>query len=168
MNKKNSVAKKLSFTLIEIIVAVAIIVLISTTVFLSFSIFTPRRLETDARKVVADIRLTRQMAMTTPRQTSGPASGQPYIYAVSFDKTNTDKEYSIYRTQTGVRGELTALNLIKKGVIQASLNLVNTNLWIYSPKGNFYFYNQDNITLSNQGKSKQIKVSPATGYVKVE
>jgi len=155
MKKEMTFTEKLAFTLIEIIVVVAVIAVISATVIISFPSLVPRRLEADARKIVADIRWARQMAITRHMN-----------YAVSFDPNR--KEYSIYMTPSGALGELTAANLVKKGVLQVSLNLLSTNLWIYSPQGSFYFYGRDNIPLSSQGKSKQIKVFPTTGYVRIE
>ena len=76
--------RKNAFTLVELAVIVIIIGIITVTALVSFSVLTPRRLETEALKILADLSWARERAVSTHQH-----------HAISFDIVN--KKYSIYK-----------------------------------------------------------------------
>lgn len=145
--------KRTSFTIIEIVIVVAIIAMISVPLVISFSTIGSHRLEAEARKIVANILWARQRTIATHQH-----------HALNFDPVN--RQYSIYKSPTGTVADFTTANLLKQAVAEASLALIQANLWIYSPQGDSL--GVDDITLSDQGRSKRIRIFHDTGYVKIE
>jgi Tfp pilus assembly protein FimT len=142
-----------AFTFIELITSIVVIAAVVIGGTVSFSTLVPSRLDADVRKIVSDISWAKQKAITTHQH-----------HALSFDTVN--KQYSVYKSPTGTVADFTTLNFLKKTVVQASLALIQQNLWIYSPKGDTY--GTGNITLTYQGKTKQVNVFSKTGYVEIQ
>lgn len=144
------------FTLVEVSIVVAILAVAGAAAVVSYSSIPSFNLEAEVRKVLSDIYWTRQRAVAT---NTG--------HTLRFDQAG--KKYSIYKSTT----DFTSPNLLKEVILGISLNLVQANLWVYSPKGNMYL-NNGTVAIStipfinNQGKTKNIRVFAETGNVKLE
>ena len=138
------------FTLVEISIVVAILAAAGAAAVVSYSSLPSLRLEAEARKVLSDIYWTRQKAIATN-----------VGHALYFNQA--DKKYYIYKSTTA----FTSSNLLKEVTLGISLSLANTNLYVYSPKGNMYL-DQASIQFNNQGKTRNITVFAETGNVKLE
>lgn len=139
--------------LIEFIVVIAIVAVLSASVWISFSFLGGRRLEAEGRKIIADISWARQMAVST------------HVHqAINFDPAN--REYTLYRSPSGTPADFTNTNFLKRVMVDVSLSLLETSLWIYSPKGNTS--GPDTITLNTDGKITQIRISSDTGSARRE
>ena len=147
------------FTLIELIVVIAIIAIISGLGLTSFSTLSGDRLEGDARKIVNDLSWLRQMA----------AAGNQYIpagsrqnYIAVFNTVN--ETYTVYQ------GSTIPSNLIKTQSLSPGVNLVSVlplpaQVTFNFPQGTA----QDKtITLTSQGKTRTVSVFSNTGYVRIQ
>ncbi|MDO8748865.1 MAG: prepilin-type N-terminal cleavage/methylation domain-containing protein [Candidatus Omnitrophota bacterium] len=142
------------FTLVEISIVVAILAVAGTAAVVSYSSLPSLKLEAETRKVLADIYWARQRAVATN-----------IGHALRFDQAG--KKYSIYKSPTGTSSDFTSANFLKEIILGISLSLAQTNLYVYSPKGNMYL-DQTSIQFNNQGKTKNIRVFAETGNVKLE
>jgi len=139
-------AKKKSltgFTLMEIIVVVAIISILTGYTAISFSLISPRKIEAETRKLVSDLCWVRDMAVARHQD-----------FRIDFDRVN--RAYNI--SQDG--------NLISSKTLDVGMIFIDptpTNIYFYSPKGTT---ESKQITLSYGGKSRQITVFSETGYIK--
>lgn len=137
-------------TLVETIVVIAILAMAGAAAVVSYTSMSGLKLEAEIRKIVSDIYWVRQRAVAT---NTG--------HALRFDQAG--KKYSIYKSTT----DFTSSNLIKEVILGISLSLAQTNLYVYSPKGNMYL-DQNSIQFENQGKTRNITVFSETGNVKLE
>lgn len=154
-----------SFSLIELIVVLAIIAVVSAMGVTSFSNLTGNRLTTDARKIVNDLGWARQLSV---------AGHQNYVntgrqnYIVDFDTIN--ETYSVYWASVA------AANLVKTQTLNTGVDLVSVTDFLGIPlvpaRLTFSFPSGTTqnayINLSSQGKTKTISVFGNTGYVKVQ
>lgn len=153
MNVPGVKMKKRGFSLIELVVVVAIIAIISASLVISFSSLSGTRLDAEARKIVTDISWARARAAAMHTH-----------QAISFDPVN--RRYSVFRSPTGTTADFTDSNLLKRVMVGVSLSLIQTSLWIYSPRGNIS--GPDTITLDYGGRSKRVKVFSDTGHARIE
>ncbi len=126
----------------------AIISILSAYIGVSFALMAPRNLESQARKLVSDLSLAREMSV----------AGHENII-VDFNLTS--KNYFLYRNAVA------EANLIDRKALEVDSITVNPapeNIEFYYPKGNTLENKQ--IVLNYKGKSKQITVFSDTGYVK--
>ena len=143
-------AKKKSltgFTLMEIIVVVAIISILTGYTAISFSLISPRKIEAETRKLVSDLCWVRDMAVARHNN-----------FVIDFDTAN--RSYYIYQNS------ISPANLIERKVLNVDAVFTPpapTNIHFYSPKG---ATESKQITLSYGGKSRQITVFSETGYIK--
>ncbi|MDD5347581.1 MAG: hypothetical protein PHT59_03100, partial [Candidatus Omnitrophica bacterium] len=100
--------KKLSVTLIELIVSMAIIAVISATVLVSMTLYDRRKLEIAGRTLNSDLMWARQMAVNT---------GTPYV--VEFDLN--DEAYFIYNNSVA------PANLVRQEPLPAHVDLVSVH-----------------------------------------
>lgn len=149
------------FTLIELIVVIAIMTVIAGISLSSSSKLAGDRITGDARKLVSDLCWIRQMA----------ASGKRYCvnclplavrqnYIVTFDTVG--ESYRIYQ------GSINPNNLIKTQNLSPGVDLASVSLGQLTfsfPQGT----TQDNtITLTSSGKTRQINVIGNTGYANIQ
>lgn len=137
------------FSLIELMVVIAIIAVMAGASIVSFSSLTGSRLEADARKMVADLCWARQMAVATHQD-----------YIVDFDLVNT--KYTIYRGSIAVANEVKEQNLT---ATITSVLPVPTQITFSFPSG---VAQTKQVNLNYQGKTKQIVTFANTGYVKIQ
>lgn len=126
----------------------AVISIISVYVGVSFALMAPRNIESQARKLVSDLSLAREMSV----------AGHENII-VNFDLTN--KAYFLYRNT------IAEANFIDRKVLQVDSITVNpmpSTIEFYYPKGNTLENKQ--VVLNYKNRSKQITVFSDTGYVK--
>lgn len=69
--------KRRAFTLVEMIIGIAIITILSGIILVSFSLTNRRRLEVEARNLLADLQWAREMSFT-----------RHLNYTVTFNRTN--------------------------------------------------------------------------------
>ena len=137
------------FTLIELVIVVAIIAVISAGALISLSTIGPKRLEAEARKIVSDLCWARQMAV---------AIHQNYI--VDFEPVN--ERYIIYRGSVDPANEIKRQNL---EVDLVSVVPLPAQLQFNFPRGTSQ---SKQINLSYQGRTKQVLVFGETGYVRLQ
>jgi len=160
--------KKYSFSILELMVVVAIMALLSAVGVVYFKNLTKPRVEAEARKIAADITWLRQMTVSSRQH-----------HVISIDTANST--YSVYKSPNMAVSDITPANLIKTAGIKASLSLIRSNLWIYAPQGKTSYSccptgiclgplppSCEYVTLSDGGKSEKIRVYPETGYIKLE
>lgn len=147
------------FSLIELIVVIAIIAIISGLGLSSFSTLSGDKLEGDARKIVNNLSWLRQMAVAG---TQYIPAGSRQNYIAAFDTVN--ETYTIYQ------GSINPNNLIKSQNLSPGVNLVSVlplpaQLTFSFPQGTA----QDKtITLNSQGKTRTVSVFGNTGYVRIQ
>lgn len=137
------------FSLIELMVVIAIIAVMAGASIVSFSSLTGSRLDADARKMVADLCWARQMAVATHQD-----------YIVDFDLVNS--RYIIYRGSIAVANEVKAQNLT---ATLTSVLPVPAQITFLFPTGTAQ---TKQVNLDYQGKTKQIVAFANTGYVKIQ
>lgn len=160
--KKHSLSKRRpAFTLIELMVVIAIIAIVSSIGVASFSKLTGDRLTTDARKIVNDLCWARQRAVAIHRQHRVTFNLTTESYQI-FDDLNGD---SVFDPATE---EIKRQNL-SVGVDLFSLVPPTTNLTFTFPQGSLLEAGPDwTITLNSQGKTREVRVFRNTGYVRIQ
>lgn len=141
--------KMKGFTLIELVIVVAIVAIITVAGLISFSIFIPRRLEAEARKIISDLCWARELAVASHRN-----------YIVVFEPDN--ERYIIYRDSVAGGNEIKRQSL---EVDLVSLVPSTNQITFYFPKGDT---RSKEINLSYQGNPKRIIVFGETGYVRMQ
>ena len=137
------------FTVVEIIIVVAIMSTLSGIAILSISLIFSRQLDGDARKLLADIYWTREM--TASKHTD-------YIFSINTsDKsyTVTDSGGNTIRTTQRLKSDITAAPAtitFQAPFATAALNPAGASL----------------ITLRNNTKQKSIRLYTETGYAKIQ
>ena len=152
-------SSKHGFSLVELIVVVAIIAVMTALSMVSFSSLTGSRLTADARKIVNDLCWTRQLAVSG-HQNYVDTGRQNYI--VDFDTLN--ERYTVYW------GIVAPNNQVKTQALGTGIDLVSvapsTLLTFSFPQGTASA--TTTITLNSQGKTKTVQVFANTGYVKIQ
>jgi len=141
------------FTLMEIIVVVAIISILTGYTAISFLLISPRKIEAETRKLVSDLCWVRDMAV---------ARHQDFIVDV------TNKTYTIYQNS------IAPANLISQKTLdvdEVSISIDPPDIYFYSPKGTIHSQGttqpeQITLDLSYRGNSRQITLFSETGYIK--
>lgn len=138
-----------AFSLIELIVVIAIVSILSSYVGVSFVSFGSKQLEAQTMKLGNDLCWIREMAVSGHRN-----------FIVDFDTAN--KSYSIYRDT------FNPANLIeKKNLDIDTISIIPspTRLQFTCPKGTLTPNQQKIITLIYKGRSSTITLYPLTGYI---
>lgn len=154
MENYKRIKKSLRFsgiTLIELITVIAIIASLATAGFISFTSSIGDRLDADARKLVSDLCWARQVAVSTHQN-----------YIVDFDVVN--ERYTIYRGSIAVTNQIKTQNLV---VDLVSVAPVPAQITFSFPQGIPAPQITKDITLSYQGRTKQVRVFGNTGYVRI-
>lgn len=158
-----------AFTLIEMVVSVTIIAIIAVAAMISFSTLSARKLEADTRKIVSDLSLLRELAVSTRKD-----------HCVMFNSTY----YNIYADSCGAAGTLIRRGSLEVSVANPSVpfeltfcssnstyckSAVPTNYILggmaYSAQST---NNELNITLDEAGSIENVRIFEHTGYVKIE
>lgn len=140
-----------AFTLVELVITVAIIAVVSGASLISFYAYFGRRVDAEARKLAADLAWARQMCVARHQD-----------YRVVFDAANNS--YDIFEAASVRRRQRLALDIT--GVTDPSAApLLPAELTFYWPAGN----TQDaRIGLSHNNRIRNVTVFGQTGYVKVQ
>ena len=162
-------AGRKGFTLIELIVVIAIIAVMSAVSLASFSVLTGNRLNADARKIVSELCWVRQLAVAGHQNYVNTGRGN---YIVAFDDVN--EAYTLYCDLNG-NGVGDANEAVKTQNLSPDIDLAPLTDFMGAPllpaQITFRFpagTAQDClVTLSSQGKTKQVSIFGNTGYVKI-
>lgn len=139
-------SQKRAFTLIEIIVVVAILSIISVYIGISFSAIPARELESQARKLISDLYRTREMSVTMRQD-----------FIVDFDVAN--KNYTIYKDSIAPANFLELKHL---NIDSISITPQPENISFSYPRGTTQ---TKSITLNHKGKIERIAIFSSTGYI---
>lgn len=165
--------RKTGFTLIEVVVIVAIIALVSVTIGGSISSLSPRKLESEVQKLIGDLFWARTMAVSTG-----------YHYLVDFNIDDSDNlidaddnmTYIIYKVDPD---DLTAAPRVAKRRIldvDSIFRLINgtddsiLNFTFMHPQGNLNTTISDpvTITLERSNAGANITIRNSTGHISWE
>lgn len=172
MSKANYLS---GFTLVEVVMIVAIISLISVTIGVSLSSFSPRELESEVQKLVGDLAWAKSMAISTHHH-----------YRVEFDIDSNatidvadNNTYLIYKVDPdGIEADLVvkrrALSLDDVG----GINLTNgtdpilpiLNFSFMNPQGNLDPVIADPVTIELQRSNNRVGITirNLTGHISWE
>lgn len=148
------------FTVLELIIVIAVIAILAGTSLLSFSSLTGTKLDSDTRKIVSDLCWARQTAVATRTN-----------YITDFDLAN--ERYTVYRDING-NGTPEANEEIQKRSLTADLASFTDFLGtpVAPERITFSFPSgttQDRlVNLSYQARTRQVSVYGNTGYVKMQ
>lgn len=153
--------KQKAFTLIETVIVLLVTSIIVAASFTSIHSMNALNLDADARKIVSDLWLVREVAATSHTD-----------YCIRFNRNS----YTIYKNNCGGAGS----DFFKQESLTSVVNAppVPFNLMWYGPNslpfrlgGTAYspasLNNQLSIVLSLAGRSRTIQISELTGYVKL-
>jgi Tfp pilus assembly protein FimT len=142
-----------ALTLVEMIEGLVIMAIIAATILVSYGMVERRKLDTESRNLVADLTWVREMAASTHHN-----------YTLEFN-TTTDT-YRVYNESVA------PANLIKQKKLGVDLSSVTdfsgnteTQLTFSTPKGEA---EERIINLTQQGRFRNVRVFPGTGYAKIE
>jgi len=137
-----------AFSLIEVVVVIAIVSILSITIAVSFSSMTPKNLETQTRKLANDLRWVRDMA-----------SAQHRNFIIEF--VPGQRQYLIYKDSVA------AANLVERRSLEVNSLAVTpaalTRLQFNYPKATITA--NANIVLGAGSRTKTIIVFSETGYI---
>jgi len=128
-------------TIIELLVVITIIMISGASVIASFSQVDRRALDTEARKLISDVYLVKKMAINTHEQ-----------YYILFDQAN--RTYRVFNNTDYP---------VKRVKLRSAITVANTNLTVYSPRGNTS--GTDLITLQLSGRQRKISIHNSSGYL---
>ena len=155
-------AKKMGFrtgfTLIELMVVIAIIATLSALSMVSFSSLTGNRLTLDARAIAADLCWMRQMAVAKHRNQIVVFDTSSESYTL-YDDLDTDS--------TPDANEEIKRRTLSVGIDVSSV-IPSLQFYFVFPQGNTSSAGTTTITLNAQGKTRTVQVFNNTGYVRVQ
>ena len=141
-----------ALSLVEMTVVLTIIAIVTSAIVIYFAGPGSRRLEGEARKIVSDLCWARDMAV-----------GKHINYIITFD--TTDDSYAVYedRNRDDIPDAGEKLNEVR----------LETDLIPPTPASiSFHFpygrIQAASISLNYRGNSREIRIFPATGYVRME
>ena len=146
------VGERKAFSLVELLMVLAVTVILSSTVMLAFTSMIRPRLETTMRNLWMDLCYARSLAIN---------NGSSYALVVNA----ANRLYGIYRSPTNSTADYTAGNLVKQ--IRLDMDIVSSpgeNLTVHAPgntSGCLWF----NLTHNN--RTKRIQVFNETGFFKM-
>ena len=150
--------KKKTFTMIEMMVVLVIMAVLTTGAVVSFGMLTPKRVEKDARMLIANLNWAREKAMNTHIH-----------YGINFDDAN--KEYTIYESPNASAAlDFTIVNQKKIVSLESNISLTpsgSPNLWFYSPAIEERSSNSLTIILDKDTAVKNVVIFNETGFVKI-
>lgn len=166
--------KNRAFTLVEMIMVMIIITILSVTAMISLNAMGTVRLDAAAKRMAADIRFARSLALSTSRW---------YGVSVGVDPSNN---YTIYQTDgvtdtpikdpAALQKDLSInLSNVYNGVVITSVNIGGGSKVEFHPLGTPYTDKNGaaisapgTISLEYGGKSKTITITPNTGKIGVQ
>ncbi len=150
-NKKRSfITKENAFTLIELTASIVIIAIVATAGFITLGVIETNSLNAQADKIIADMALARQMAVSSHQ-----------ICYVNFDTTN--KTYAVLRGMNQIKSE--NLEVDSVSVTDLAGNPVSGSVNFTFPLGRTQ---ERFINLSKSAGAKQMRLFSQTGYCKIQ
>jgi Tfp pilus assembly protein FimT len=153
-NIRAMIKKKAAFSLVELFIVVIFLGIFAVIAVprLNFSIVTKQRAETVARKVVTDLRLTREYAISNAANNSNGyemkmVGSVPYN---AYEIENVDTHETVYSYSTG----------------DITISCPNGHKFKFGPLGELTSGSATELSVSAEGKSFTITVNSATGMVK--
>jgi prepilin-type N-terminal cleavage/methylation domain-containing protein len=154
------------FSLSELIVVIAIVAVMSAVAMASFTALTGDRLVGDGRKIVNDLCWLRQMAVAGRQYLTSPVRRQ---YIAVFDTANNS--YTLFYDLNNNGAADPATERIKTQGLSSGVDLVSVTPL---PAQISFYYPQaaitqtKTITLTSQGKTRQVRVFGNTGYIRMQ
>jgi len=144
---------KKGFSLAELIIIVVIIGIMALVAMpkLQFGALRRKKAETTASKVVTDLRLTRQLAITN-------AADNTNGYQLTMQGGAPYRSYVITNLKTS--------EVVDTYAIDSEVSCTGDTLFKFGPLGNLLTGSGTSLTVSSNGKSFAITIVSATGMVK--
>lgn len=137
-----------AFSLIEIIIVVAVISILSVYTGVSFALLGPRRLQAQTRKLVSDLCWVRDMA-----------AARHHNFIVDFD--TAARSYSVYQDDLDDFIERKSLD-----VDAVSIDLPSSTFQFNYPRGTLSTNQNIHIILTQGSRTQTVTIFSATGYVR--
>jgi len=145
--------KRSAFSVLEAIIVVTFIAVIAAIAVprLNFGIISRQRAECVARKIVTDLRRTRQHAITN-------AANNPEGYALNMIGSAPYGGYQIVRLGTS--------DTLDSCTIESRVSCKGGSNFEFGPLGNLKDGSSAELTVESEGRAFRISIVPATGAIK--
>ena len=159
--------KKKTFTMVEMMVVFTIMAVLTTGAVVSFGMLTTKRVEKDARMLIADLNWARGKAVT-----------EHIHYGINFDFVSNNYQYTIYKSPNGNVSDFTTANELKKTTLSSKIKLfllpgnlevlptTPNSFWFYSPVMSERSSDYVKIELYIDTVLKYVIVYDKTGFIK--
>jgi prepilin-type N-terminal cleavage/methylation domain-containing protein len=148
-----------AFTLIELILVIAILGILSVSVTVLVFNYSTANLEVVSKKIASDIKYAQDLAMTN----------QGTIYGAYFDSANN--QYTAYKTNinTPVADPMTRENLIENFANFSGITIIGGDYTVeFNEKGAPITGGGGSVSITDGTNTKTISVIANTGKVKIQ
>ncbi|MBU0501878.1 MAG: GspH/FimT family pseudopilin [bacterium] len=142
-------AQRSGLTLIEVMIIVAVLGVITAIALPRFPILSAKTVETEARRIQSDLRLTRRLAIT---------HGNDYILEIS----PLSNEYNIYNGSVAPANQVGETRTIKP-----SITASGDSTFTFESLGNAAAGSGTTLTLTSGSDAYDITITIATGRVSI-